>query len=828
MNPERHQQICDLFARLCEQPSEAHNAFLDQACADDADLRREVEAMLAADAHPLRLDSFPALDLGEGLQDGTETKLAPVSPPPMPDRIGHYSIRRVIASGGMGVVYEAIQNQPHRTVALKVLRRGIASPSTLRRFEYESQILARLRHPHIAQVYEAGTHNEGTDTVPYFAMEYIPSAMTLLQYATETKLDHRQRLELFIKVCDAVHHGHQKGIIHRDLKPGNILVDSAGEPKVIDFGVARATDSDMALTTLHTDVGQLIGTLQYMSPEQCEADPHDLDSRSDIYALGVVLYELLCGQLPYDISGASIPEAVRIIREHTPTRPSTIVRRLRSDTETIVLKALAKERDRRYRSAAQLADDIRHYLNDEPILARPPSTFYQFRKFARRNRVLVGSVTIVLIALIAAVAVSTTFAIAEQEQRTKAEREADIAQAVNQFLNEDLLAAVAPSAQKGKGKDVSMRDVLDEAAKRIEGASAPGGRFEDQPLVAAAIRTTLGATYQRLGEYEAAQRHLTVALELRRAELGEEHLEALKCMRRLGDLHLQQGRYDDAEPLLSEALRIFRKVLGEEHSGTLEAMNTLASLYESQGRFEEAEPLYTDALAVARRTLGEDHEGTLAIMNNLAGVQMEQGRYEEAALLYGKVLEAVGRLLGENHPVTLMVMDNLAMVYTHLGRFDEAEPLFVKSLETQRRVKGDDHPDTLIGIHNMGRLMRDLGRLEEAEALGSEAVRGARAKLAPSHLFRLAAVASLGRTLAAMERFVEAEPELLEAHSGFVASLGDDHPASTGTAESLAELYDAWHEAEPDKGYDAKAAEWKSKLEAADKAPAEEPADSGS
>ncbi len=332
------------------------------------------------------------------------TKTASHPPPTqsLPERIGRYHIKRVIASGGMGTVYEAVQENPRRVVAVKVMKEGIASRSALRRFEYESQILARLRHSGIAQIFEAGTHDNPAvpgAAVPYFAMEYIPSAKPITKYAEEKRLGTRQRMELFAKVCDAVHHGHQKGIIHRDLKPSNILIDSTGQVKIIDFGVARSTDSDMAITTLQTDVGQLIGTLQYMSPEQCEADPHDIDIRSDVYALGVVFYQLLCGLLPYDLTQAAIHQATRIIREQQPTRLSVVDRTLRGDVETIALKALEKDRDRRYQSAADFGQDIQRYLLNQPIQARPPSMVYQLRKFARRRRVPLATAAVVLLAL---------------------------------------------------------------------------------------------------------------------------------------------------------------------------------------------------------------------------------------------------------------------------------------------------------------------------------------------------------------------------------------------------------------------------------------------
>lgn len=293
-------------------------------------------------------------------------------------KIGSYKLRRIIGTGGMGTVYEAQQEQPRRRVAIKMMKQGITSSSALRRFEFESQTLARLHHSGIAQVYEAGTHDDGAGGVPYFVMEYIPNALKITEYADKKNLGTRERLELFVKVCDAVQHGHLKGIVHRDIKPGNVLVDSNGQPKIIDFGVARSTDSDLAVTTLQTDVGQLLGTLQYMSPEQCAADPSDVDTRSDIYALGMVLYELLTGRLPYDVRKAAIHEAVRMVREEEPVKLSSIDRHLRGDVETIALKALEKERDRRYQSASALEQDIDRYLIDRPVQG--------YRKGSSRHR----------------------------------------------------------------------------------------------------------------------------------------------------------------------------------------------------------------------------------------------------------------------------------------------------------------------------------------------------------------------------------------------------------------------------------------------------------
>ncbi len=438
-SPDRVQQIFEEALRL---PPADRPGFLEEACTGDQELRASVKSMLA---HHAETDSefLQPADPDATVSDPRRSEL---TDPMVGRRIAGYRIKRLIAAGGMGSVYEAVQEKPRRRVALKVMKRGIASRSALRRFEFESQLLARLRHPNVAQVYEAGTHDDGQGGVPFFAMEYVPNAKTITIFAQEKKLTTRERLDLFAKVCDAVHHGHQKGIIHRDLKPGNILVDSAGEPKIIDFGVARATDSDLAVTTLQTNVGQIIGTLQYMSPEQCEGDPTDLDTRTDVYALGVVLYELLTGSLPYDLSRAAVYEAARIIREQEPAKPSTIDRTVRGDVETITLKALEKDRERRYRSAEALADDLRHYLRNEPIQARPPSLSYQFSRFARRNRAVVIGIAAFFLVLIGGI-VATGFALSRaldaeglaetrRVEAVKAQERAEDAEAAESRLRE--------------------------------------------------------------------------------------------------------------------------------------------------------------------------------------------------------------------------------------------------------------------------------------------------------------------------------------------------------------------------------------------------------
>ena len=378
MNVERRRQIEEVYRAARRQEPGHVRVFLVEACGADEELRIEVEALLN---QPLCEALTGSPDEALSVAQRSEV-CAAASAPFQPANLGNYRILRLLGEGGMGVVYQAEQEHPRRVVALKVIKPGLVSPELLRRFEHEVRALGRLQHPGIAQIYEAGTAETGFGPQPYFAMEFI-RGRPLLEYAVQQQLNTRERLDLMVRICEAVHHAHQRGVIHRDLKPSNILVDETGQPKILDFGVARATDSD-AHATRQTDLGQLVGTLAYMSPEQVLGDPLELDTRSDVYTLGVILYELLAGCMPYRISD-KLHEVVHVIKEEEPTPLSSINRSYRGDVETIVAKALEKDKTRRYPSAADLGADIQRYLRDEPIVARPASTIYQLRKFARRR-----------------------------------------------------------------------------------------------------------------------------------------------------------------------------------------------------------------------------------------------------------------------------------------------------------------------------------------------------------------------------------------------------------------------------------------------------------
>ena len=699
----------------------------------------------------------------------------------VPKQIGQYHVKRVIASGGMGTVYEAVQEHPRRTVALKVMKHGVASRSALRRFEHEAQLLGRLRHPGVAQVYEAGTYDDPIapgEVVPYFAMEYIPNAKPITKFVDEKGLRTRARLELFAQVCDAVHHGHQKGIIHRDLKPGNLLVDSAGQVKIIDFGVARSTDSDMAVTTLQTDIGQLVGTLQYMSPEQCEADPHDLDIRSDVYALGVVLYQVLTGKPPYNLGSKPFFEITRTIREQQPARLHTVDATLRGDVETVVFKALEKDREQRYQSALELAQDIRRYLANQAIIAQPPSILYQLRVFARRNRALFGATAAVFAVLLIAVAVSTWQAVRATRAEQSAKRNAAVAQAVVNILS--------PRTSGDHQAEVAVRNAVGTALEELGSRSAEG------PLVEADIRAELADAYWRLAQFAEAERQAKESLALRRAGLGREHRDTLASMDTLAVLYKYQGRHDEAGALYRETLDTRRRVLGEEDPDTLQSMNNLAVLLRKRGRLDEAERLHRQAWTIRTRTLGPKHPDTLSSAANLAVLLREKGELDEAEPLAREVLETRREVLGPEHPDTLQSMNNFARLLVTCGRLDEARPLYKETLRVGRRVFGEKHPRVATTLRNLAKLHRTLGNDLAAEPLLAEALAIRRGKLGDEDNATLAVVIDLATCQAGLGKFEQAETVLRETHAHLETTRGAKDPQTRQVTEALADVYEAW------------------------------------
>ena len=486
----------------------------------------------------------------------------------MPSEVGRYKILGIIASGGMGVVYEAMQEAPRRRVALKVIKAGAASEMALHRFQFEAQTLAKLSHPNIAQIYEAGTWESDAGEVPFFAMEYVTGARTVISHVQKVNLSIEARLELFSKICDAVHHGHQKGIIHRDLKPDNILIDSNGEPKIIDFGVARATDADLAVTTMQTTMGQLVGTLQYMSPEQCDADPDRIDTRSDVYALGVILFQLLSGKLPYDLRRQAIHEAVRIIKEQRPDSLGTVSGILKGDIDTIALKALEKDRERRYQSAAELANDIQHYLHNEPIIARPLSISYQLRLFTKKYKRTCVAVCLLAVSIILGL-IGTTYGMTEanrqkiiaQEQQAIAEsRYESILDMSGEFIGDFYAGVVKLNAAMEVRKLV-----LDSTLRHVTNLQRTAG---DTPEIREQLANThryYGAYYAGLsaaniGDIKSAKNHYDISLQLLRGLVDEgyskNNYSIAVVLYRVANLHRAEKEYSKSLSMLNDAKEI--------------------------------------------------------------------------------------------------------------------------------------------------------------------------------------------------------------------------------------------------------------------------------
>jgi serine/threonine protein kinase/tetratricopeptide (TPR) repeat protein len=852
MDSARYARFRVLFSEALKLAHDARRQFLEAECGADEILLHDLLEMIAEAEETVashdalnsrRIDEQRAkLDqMIEQHDPRTQASAETPQPSPLPSRIGPFDIVAKIGEGGMGTVYEARQDHPNRIVALKVIRAGLASPALLRRFSLEAEVLGRLQHPGIAQIYHAGTAQTSAGELPYFAMEYI-RGVDVRRYANDRALGPTSRLELLAMICDAVHHAHQKGIIHRDLKPGNILVDDSGQPKILDFGVARATDSDLQLTTLQTNVGQLIGTLQYMSPEQIAADPDRLDTRSDVYALGVVAYELITGQPPYDLRNKMIHEAARIIREEDPTTASAIDRTFRGDIETIISKALEKDKERRYQSAAELSGDIRRFLDDEPILARPASAMYQLQKFAMRNRALAGGMSVAVVALVCATIVSTSLywqadaaRAGEAEQRSIAQKQADELKATTEFqksmlydikpehMGRSILAAQRDDLQsKLESDDSAPADVASTIAAFDEMVSAVNPtslalrvldenilaravatidkNFANSPRTRATLQQVVAGTYLRLGLHEPAWPLLEECLRTRRAKLGEEAPETIEAIHNVGYVLSEMGKLDEALPYYQESLDKYRRVLGRDHEHTLASCNNLGSLLRSMGKSKEAEPYYREALETCRRTLGNDDPKTLSSLNNMSILVYSLGQREEALVFAREALVARRRVLGDDHPETLRSIGNVGFLLKATGQLTEAEEYYRKSLEGKRRVMGDDHPSTLASITNMGSLLVTLGKLTAAEPYFLEDLERSRSAMGDQHPSTLKSINNLGQLLRKMERYDDAEPHLQAALEGRRQVLGPDHPDTLTSAGNLGMMLmalDRLEEAEP-------------------------------
>lgn len=754
-----------------------------------------------------------------------------------PTSIGPYRILETIGEGGFGVVYLAEQTEPvRRRVALKVIKPGMDSRAVLARFQAERQALAVLDHPHVATVYDGGITERG---LPYFAMEYVRGE-PITAFCDRHRFSLDDRIGLFIQVCDAVQHAHTKAIIHRDLKPSNILVayDAEGRPsvRVIDFGVAKALNQRLAEHTIHTERGQLIGTPEYMSPEQAEMSGLDIDTRADVYSLGVVLYEILTGLLPFDprtLRAAAFAEIQRIIRESEPPRPSTrlsgagasapslsaarhtdpraLASVLRGELDWVVMRCLEKDRARRYDTPSALGAELKRYLANEPVLARPPSPGYRLRKFIARRKGPVAAGFLVFLALAAGIVGSTLFAVRASRAEHAAAARAEELQRVSDFQAQmlaqvdttragiDLMADIrerfagaleksgVPEAERTMRVDALRQELVrvnatDTAAAMIDrtilkpAIRAIDEQFKDDPKTDASLRQALADLYHTIGLYGAALPLQESALATRRRVLGEDHPATLASMDTMGDLLRRQGKLAEAERYERGVMEKRRRVLGEEHPDTMEAIHDMAVQLEKQGNWNDAELYYREVLEKRRRTLGEEHPETLSTLNNLGYTLTLQGKSDQAEPVLREALEKFRRVFGQEHPETLIALDNLAGALESQGKLAEAESYCREALEKRRRVLGEEHPHTLISINNLGFNLDLQGKLSEAEPYYREAVDKSRRVLGDEHHETLMCVGNVGYLLQQQGQLAEAEPYYREVLETRRRVLGEEHP----------------------------------------------------
>jgi serine/threonine protein kinase/tetratricopeptide (TPR) repeat protein len=822
-------------ARAIPDP-EWRREYVREACGPDEARIAQVEALLAAAEGPDSLLDHPAA----GTPGATIELLTTERPGTM---IGPYKLVEPIGEGGMGTVWMAQQTAPvKRLVAVKLIKAGMDSKHVIARFEAERQALALMDHPNIARVLDGGTTGGGR---PYFVMDLV-KGVPITRYCDEHHLTPRQRLELFLPVCQAVQHAHQKGVIHRDLKPSNVLValsDGQPVPKVIDFGVAKAAGQTLTEKTLVTGFGSIVGTLEYMSPEQAELNNLDIDTRCDVYSLGVLLYELLAGSPPFtckEHEQGGVLEMLRVIREQEPTKPSAklstaealptlaanrgtepakLTRLVRGELDWIVMKALEKDRRRRYETANGFAMDVQRHLADEPVSACPPSTAYRLRKFVRRNKGPVLAIALVLLALVSGIAGTTIGLLrarasaeaerlargdaqakqalaersaaaerkarrAEAGERWKArEAEADT-RAFADFLSNHVLAATRPKGwQLGVGANVTLAEALAKAGPRIRAV------FAGRPKAEALARHQIGVTWRNLGRFDEAGRHLRRALELRREALGPDHPDTLETMNSLGVTYQQDGQFRRAVPLLEQALAKRKKKLGRDHPNTLTGMNNLASAYRDAGRLDRALPLYEQALARLQGTLGPNHPDTLTGLHNLASAYHAAGRLDRALPLLEQSLATHRKTLGPDHLDTLVSMNELAVAHQEAGRPDRAVPLFEQALTKMKEKLPADHPNTLATMNNLASAHLSAGRPDRALPLCEQALARMTETLGPDHAYTLNCLNNLASAHLDAGRPARAVPLFEQALARMKEKLPADHPDTLNCLHNLAQAH---------------------------------------
>jgi len=842
-------RVKELLHQALPLTLEQRARFLREVCSSDDALRAEVESLLSADdsIRSSFMQSPPLADALGGSPDGLGAVATLQVGQVFSQR---FHLVRRLGEGGMGQVWLAEQTFPvRRQVALKLIKAGMYDEALVQRFQSERQSLAIMDHPAIAKVFDAGATPQGQ---PYFVMEYV-QGLPITEYCDQKKLKIRDRLELFIQVCDGVQHAHQKAIIHRDLKPANILVvevDGKPMPRIIDFGLAKATTPQVAGETILTQMGHFMGTPGYMSPEQADPSVQDIDTRTDIYSLAVVLYVLLAGSQPFDTKkwrAQPLEEVLRALREEEPPRPSAkvssdrdtsaataearciepgqLVSLLRGDLDWITMKGLEKDRARRYSAPSELAADIRRYLRNEPVVARPASTSYRLQKYVRRHRAAV-TVASGAALLLLAFAVAQTFQLRHitqerdraNRERDRATRERDRATRITDFMTA-MFKVSDPS--EARGNSVTAREILDKASKEMETGLAKDTEVQSQMI------QVMAQTYSNLGLNARAHELAKRALDARLNLLGPDDPKTLESLAQLGWILNREGHYVEAEKTERQALDGERRVLGPEDPITLDTMSNMAYVVQGPGHFEDAEKLarevievatrklgpesapvrqsmrylgaalwnqgryaeaereYRQLLDVERRVSGPDHPETVRVMSSLALTIQSQGRLAEAEGMYRQVVAALQRVLGPDHPFTVATMSNLATVLFSEGRYTEAEKLCRQVLTIQLRVLGPENPYTLLTKSNLADALFEDGNVQGAEKLQRETLEIMARTLGPEHPSALQLRTSLAGTLIREGRYTEAEKDAGEAFEALSRTMGPQHPYTLGALQQL-------------------------------------------
>lgn len=688
---------------------------------------------------------------------------------PLQEALPGYQFQSEINRGGQGVVYRALQLGTKRDVAVKVVRdRGVRQREAQARFDREVQILGQLRHPNIVTILDSGS----AAGCLYYIMDFIPGA-SLEEHFRKNNTSLQGRIETFATICEALNLAHLRGVVHRDLKPSNIRIDAAGQPHLLDFGLARETElNELGEGAMRTQTGDFVGSLPWASPEQVERDPEQLDIRTDVYSLGVMLYHALTAQFPYETVGP-LRTVMENISRFEPARPSRCNSALGAELDAIVLKCLRKAPDDRYQSAGDLGRDLRRYLAGEAIEAKSDSSWYLLRKAIRRNR---GRAAIagLLLAVAAYSAVLLAYWYREESRlRTVAEnalresnRQTQIAQAVNEFLNSDLLGSVSPEQM---GRNVTVREVLDMASAKLH------ERFADQPAVKAELHHTLGSAYRGLGELAKSLEHFRLAYDVAREAYGENDEKSLVMLNKVAVLYQESGRLRECEALCRKLLSTYESLYGPEHPEAISATGNLGWILFLLDRSEEALGLLRRAQEAARRVHGAVHEQTQNWTNSLAAALRETGHLEEAMVLQRQALDMARQLHGEDHPDTLLALGNLAELYKAQGQYDASADLYRQVVAGRKRVLGEAHPRTLISMNNLAILYGRMRRDVDAAALFEEGLRLGPRQMDKEHSTLVSMRSNLAAIYDRLEYYDEAERLHREALQGAKSYLPAGH-----------------------------------------------------